>query len=363
MIHTNKRKKEVLIVRVRAWSKETILPQRLDFVMNLIQKNVKVKYFDIQPERKLGYYLGYLFSFLYSYPKLLFTSCDSVILENPYLVIFSPIFKLRRKNIIAEYVDFYPANLNRLKKERFFRFQVAKIVCRIFHKFVDIITTESETGRRTLKHWSVPDEQLAIVPHGVNTQKMIFSQEQRSKLRKKYQISDSTLVIGYLGKMVKFYSLENILHSIALVNQQKYKIQTIFVGDGPFKENLEALSKELQLDVIFTGRIPHEEVFGYYSMMDLFIFPLNSLAIKIGEILSINGPILIVTRGMAEDWITDNANGIVAKGSKPIELKNAIERTIHMSPEARKKLSSNQREYALSHLDRRIIAKKYLMLV
>ena len=353
----------MLIVRVRAWSKETILPQRLDFVMNLLQKNVQVKHFDIQPERKLGYYLGYLFSFLSSYPKLLFTSCDTVILENPYLVIFSPLFKLRRKKIVAEYVDYYPANLNRLKNERFFRFQVAKIVCRIFHKFVDIVTTESETGKRTLEHWGVPDKKLAIVPHGINTSKMVFSNSQRTKLRKKFQISDSTLVIGYLGKMVKFYLLENILRAIAKVNDPKNKIQPLFVGDGPFKENLESLSETLGLNVLFTGRIPHDEVYGHYSMMDIFIFPLNSLAIKIGEILSINGPILIVTRGMAEDWITDNVNGIVAKNSSPIEIKNAIERVIHLTPEERSRLSSTQRKYALEILDRKIVAKKYLALV
>ena len=138
--------KTILIIRVRAWNKEVILPQRIDFVINLLKKNVNVKFFDIQPERKLGYYLGYLFSFLFSYPRLLFLSCDTIILENPYLVIFSPLFKIRRKKIIAEYVDYYPANLHRLQNERFFRYQIAKIVCRIFHHLVDIITTESKTG-------------------------------------------------------------------------------------------------------------------------------------------------------------------------------------------------------------------------
>ena len=46
--------------------------------------------------------------------------------------------------------------------------------------------------------------------------------------------------------------------------------------------------------------------------MDVFVFPLNSLAIKIGELLSIGGPILIVTKGMAEDWIQDGDNGLVS---------------------------------------------------
>ena len=66
---------------------------------------------------------------------------------------------------------------------------------------------------------------------------------------------------------------------------------------------------------------------------------------------------------MAEDWITDNVNGIVAKNSSPIEIKNAIERVIHLTPEERSRLSSTQRKYALEILDRKIVAKKYLALV
>ena len=356
-------KKIVLVVRVRAWNKENILPQRLDFVIPLLKKNVKIKFFDIQPERKLGYYLGYLFSFLSAYPKMLFSSCDSIILENPYLVIFSPIFKLRGKKILAEYVDYYPANLYRLKNERFFRYQVAKIVCRIFHNFVDRITTESETGQRTLTHWGVSDKKISILPVGINTQNMRFSEYERQRLRTKYSIPDSSIVIGYLGKMVKFYFLDSILRAVTQLKASNDQIRLIFVGSGPYKANLEELSKKLQLQVIFTGNIPHDEVFAYYSLMDIFIFPLNSLAIKIGEILSINGPLLIVTKGMAEDWIIDGVNGIVANDSSPSAIKDTLTRVLQMSFEEKREIIEKQRVFALENLDRKIVARKYLELL
>ncbi len=360
---TLQRKKNVLIVRVRAWNKENILPQRIDFVMHLLTKNIHIKFFDIQPERKLGYYLGYLFSFLASYPKMLFTTCDTVLLENPYLVIFAPLFKLRRKKIVAEYVDYYPANLNRLKNERFFRYQVAKIVCRIFHHFVDVVTTESGTGKRTLMRWGVSEKKISILPVGVDTTRMIFSDQQKQELRNKYHIPPNNIVIGYLGKMVKFYFLDNIFHALAQIPREQYKISLLFVGDGPYRTNLEKLSKELHLDVIFAGSIPHDNVFAYYSAMDIFVFPLDSLAIKIGEILSIDGPVLIVRQGMAEDWIQNSVNGVVAKNSSPIELKKAIISTLQLSDKERKKITAEQRKFAIQNLDLKIITKKYLELV
>ena len=355
--------KTTLIVRVRAWNKENILPQRLDFVMNLIQKNTTIKFFDIQPERKLGYYLGYLFSFLFSYPKMFFTSCDSVLLENPYLVIFSPIFKLKRKKILAEYVDYYPANLRRLKNERFFRYQVAKIICRIFYHFVDIITTESITGKRTLMRWGVPERKIEILPVGINTSKMVYSDQKRKELRKKLQIEENTVVIGYLGKMVKFYSLDNIFKAVYELDTKNQNIKLIFVGDGPERTSLERLASNLGISTIFTGNVPHNEVYAYYSLMDIFVFPLDSLAIKIGEILSINGPILIVPRGMAEDWIRDGYNGIVSSSTNALDLRKAISRVLEISQMEITKIKENQRSFAVDNLDRKIIAKKYLKLM
>lgn len=356
------RSKKVLIIRVRAWNKENILPQRIDTVMNLLKKNVSLKFFDIQPERKLGYYLGYLFSFLSAYPKLLFTSCDSIILENPYLVIFAPLFWLRRKKIVAEYVDYYPANLNRLKNERFFRYQVAKIICRIFHNFVTVITTESETGKRTLHHWGVPTKKLQILPVGINTQKMLFSQEKRQQIRKRYQLSDNSLVIGYLGKMVKFYSIENILLAVSKLPSDKKDFKLLFVGDGPYREELEKLSKKLQLNIIFTGNVPHDEVYSYYSAMDIFVFPLNSLAIKIAEILSLGGPLLIVSKGMPEDWIVDGVNGLVSN-SHPSAIQKTILKYLELSLSQKHEIISAQQKFARSNLDRTIVARKYLELV
>lgn len=357
------RKKQVLVVRVRAWNKEVILPQRLDFVMSLLKKNVNIKFFDIQPERKLGYYVGYFFSFLAAYPRLLFTPCDSVILENPYLVIFAPIFKLRRKKILAEYVDYYPANLHRLQNERFFRYQVAKIVCRVFHHFVDRITIESETGERTLQHWGVSKKKISILPVGIDTQKMLYSAPAKEQLRKQLGMPESSIVVGYLGKMVKFYHLESILQAVSQFKGSKTELKLVFVGDGPYKSELEELSKNLGLGVLFTGNVPHDQVYAYYSLMDFFIFPLNSLAIKIGEILSVKGPILIVTKGMPEDWIKDNVNGIVATSSSPSAIKNALSRSLQLSDPEKESIVTQQRKFAVEHLDKKIVARNYLKLI
>ena len=353
---------QTLIIRVRAWHKELILPQRLDFVLNHLKSNLKIKFMDIQPIRSLGYYLGYLFSFLLMFPKVIFDRSAYAILENPYLTIFAPFLKLTGKRVISEYVDYYPANLDRLQRTRFFRYLIAKIICKNLHVFSDVITTESETGKRTLMHWGVPEKKIHIIPVGINTQKMVFSQTKRNKIRESLKIDDNTIVVGYLGKFVPYYYLDRIIEAVSLLDKKSDRVTLMFIGDGPERINLEALCKNKNIRSIFTGNVPHTNVASYYSAMDVFIFPLNSLAIKIGEILSIGLP-LIVIRGMAEDWIQDGLNGLVSKNNTPIRLKETLSRFLMLSDQEKLKLRQESRHFAETNLSKSIIAKKYISLL
>lgn len=52
-------------------------------------------------------------------------------------------------------------------------------------------------------------------------------------------------------------------------------IRLLIVGDGGEKTNLESLVRDLRLEdrVIFTGRVPHEDVLSYYGLIDIFVVP------------------------------------------------------------------------------------------
>lgn len=52
-------------------------------------------------------------------------------------------------------------------------------------------------------------------------------------------------------------------------------IRLLVVGDGGEKTNLESLVRDLRLEdrVIFTGRVPHEDVLSYYGLIDIFVVP------------------------------------------------------------------------------------------
>jgi glycosyltransferase involved in cell wall biosynthesis len=51
-------------------------------------------------------------------------------------------------------------------------------------------------------------------------------------------------------------------------------VRLLIVGDGPELDPLLRQASDLGLDdAIFTGRVPHNEVLGYYSLIDIFVVP------------------------------------------------------------------------------------------
>ena len=60
----------------------------------------------------------------------------------------------------------------------------------------------------------------------------------------------------------------------------------MIVGDGAFMNQLQTLCEEINLqdDVLFTGRVPHEEVEEYYSIVDIAPFP--RLPLPVTEMVS-----------------------------------------------------------------------------
>ena len=359
----------ILIIRVRAFRREVILPQRLDFILPYWKSNrsLNLKFIDIQPYRRLGYYLGYLFAFLAVIPEIIFKEFDFLFLENPYLTFFSPFAWFRRKKVLAEFVDYYPANLQRLYLQRSFRYFMAILICRFFHHFVRFITLESITAQQTLIRLHIPKNKIYIVPVGIDTSSMFYDEDLRKKMRNKLNFSNNAIVIGYLGKIVDYYHLDLIPRSISTLLASspalKTRLSLLIIGDGPYLNKLKELCANLGLTrVVFVGPVPHTEIHGYYAAMDLFFFPLNALAIKIGELLAMGIPIL-VPRGMAEDWITHDSTGIVATQSTPSAFKEALLHYLEMDQEKKHTISQNATTFANNYLQVKKVANRYLEII
>ena len=96
------------------------------------------------------------------------------------------------------------------------------------------------------------------------------------ELAKELGLMDKT-VIGYVGSMVMYRGLELLVEAFSLMPQDiRDQSSLLFVGDSASMESVKRSCDKFGLsknEVIFTGRVPHDQVSSYYSIIDIAPIP------------------------------------------------------------------------------------------
>ena len=112
-----------------------------------------------------------------------------------------------------------------------------------------------------------------VIFNGINVEKFKYDDEMRKKIRKKLNITDEKIVIGFVGRL-SFQKnpmfLLDILKEYKKINKN---VLLLIIGEGELHENMIKTIKELKLEknVLFIGSI--NNVNDYYNAMDCFILP------------------------------------------------------------------------------------------
>ncbi|MGE5424241.1 MAG: glycosyltransferase family 4 protein [Syntrophothermus sp.] len=126
--------------------------------------------------------------------------------------------------------------------------------------------------------------------------------------------SEDDFLLIYAGILGHAQGLEVILRSAEILKQQK-KIKFIIIGDGPVKDSLKALRRELELEnVFFFDPVPKNELNSIVSGVNAAIIPLKRIDLFMGAIpskifdnLFLKKPVLLGVEGEAKELFIDNA--------------------------------------------------------
>ena len=111
-----------------------------------------------------------------------------------------------------------------------------------------------------------------IINNAIDFNKFAFNDSFRKEIRKKYNISDESFVVGHVGRFDKVKNHHFIIDIISKTKKDK-NIVYMLCGDGPLKEEIKSIveSKKMSRNVIFVSST--SEIYKYYSAFDLFILP------------------------------------------------------------------------------------------
>jgi len=197
----------------------------------------------------------------------------------------------------------------------------------------DTVICITEALKDEMVSRGVDKEKIRVVPNGVDTNRFV-PREKDKKLEQKLNLKDKK-VIGYIGSVVQYEGLDYLLEALAILKERGItNLALLIVGDGDKLEDIKVLSSELELDDIttFTGRVPHEKVTNYYSLVDITPFPRKSLPVtemvsplKPFEAMALNKIILASDVAALKEIIDNGVNGFLFKKDNVNDLANKLE--------------------------------------
>lgn len=125
----------------------------------------------------------------------------------------------------------------------------------------------------------VDPARITVVPNGVDVARFT-PRERDEELAARLGLSDKQ-VIGYVGGLVHYEGLDLLFEALVELRRQRDDFHLLVVGDGAYERKLHQVVEELGVGdlITFTGRVPHEDVEGYLSLVDITPFPRKPLPV------------------------------------------------------------------------------------
>lgn len=215
----------------------------------------------------------------------------------------------------------------------------------------DRVITITEALAEELVARGVQESKIVLVPNGVDSERF-KPLERDTALAAQLGVSGKK-VIGYIGSILDYEGIDLLLEAAAVLKTRRGDFAVMLVGDGAEREALEAHAHMQGLDdvVLFVGRVPHEDVESYYSLVDIAPFPRHALPVC--EMVSPLKPLEAMAMGKAvvgssvqaiSEMIDDGRTGLLHTKDDLDSLVNTLE-TLLDDESLREALGRQSREW------------------
>ena len=158
------------------------------------------------------------------------------------------------------------------------------------------VTTICEGLRKDIIERGVSADKVTVIPNAVNPDKFALGGEADPALQQQLGLQGSR-VLGFIGSFYAYEGLPMLLQALPKIRQQHDDIKVLLVGGGPQDEALKQQVKALGIEdyVVFTGRVPHDQVNRYYDLIDILVYP--RLSMRLTELVTPLKPLEAMAQG------------------------------------------------------------------
>jgi glycosyltransferase involved in cell wall biosynthesis len=138
----------------------------------------------------------------------------------------------------------------------------------------DVVITIAEAMRDEIVERGVDASRVFVIPNGVDAQ--VFAPRTRNaELVRRYGL-DRIPTFGYVSNLDHIRENQELLiDAVAVLKARGRRAKCLIVGDGSRRQMLEnrARDRGVASDVVFTGKVRHDQIQDYYALLDVFVVP------------------------------------------------------------------------------------------
>ena len=196
------------------------------------------------------------------------------------------------------------------------RVELLRLVQKFVVRRADKIITPSHYFKNIVSGWIGGSDKVEVIYNGIDLKSRQIIAE-----RPKNFISKRIISAGRLVPWKGFATLIKIMKNLP-------EWQLVIAGDGPMKNDLEILIKELNLEnrVKLIGALPRERLMSELKMSDLFVLntSFESFSFQTVEAMHLGVPVITTNIGNLKEIVEDGREGILVRPNDEDQILSAI---------------------------------------
>ncbi|HEY6231978.1 MAG TPA: glycosyltransferase family 4 protein [Pyrinomonadaceae bacterium] len=171
-------------------------------------------------------------------------------------------------------------------------------------------------------HYGAPPERVFIVPHTIDTDYFVSEsqrlEQQREIFRSAWALNTSATVFLFAGKFIDKKRPLDFVNAIHHARSRGANVEGLMVGDGPLRQNCEAIARAANLPVRFAGFLNQSEIARAYVTADALALASDggeTWGLVVNEAMTCGLPCFVSDQvGCGPDMITSETGNIFAMG-------------------------------------------------
>jgi len=196
----------------------------------------------------------------------------------------------------------------------------------------DHVFTICEGLRADIVARGVASSKVTVIPNAVNVESFSLASPPDPALQAKLGLTGCT-VVGFVGSFYAYEGLDLLMDALPTLLKARPDVKVLLVGGGSQETKLRQQAQQLGVadKVVFSGRVPHQEVHKYYDLINVLAYPRHPM--RLTELVTPLKPLEAMAQGQLfvasdvgghKELIEHNKTGVLFKAGSATALAQAL---------------------------------------